>query len=69
MGYLLYSTMKQLINMPNNNRVVYIGKLTNGQLIQRIVEVIAIFSEAFLDSQKKASNNALIKNIFYSMDK
>lgn len=55
--------------MPNNNRVVFIGKLTNGQLIQRIVELIAIFSEAFLDSQKKASNNALIKNIFYSMDK
>lgn len=55
--------------MPNNNRVVFIGKLTNGQLIHRIVELIAIFFEAFLHSQKKASYNSLIQNIFYSMDK
>lgn len=53
MGYFLYSTTKQLIIMPNNNRVVFIGKLTNGQLIHRIVELIAIFFEAFLHSQKK----------------
>lgn len=60
--------MKQLIIMPKNTGVVFICKLTNEQLIQRIVELIAIFFETFLDPQKKAPNNTLIKNSCSSMD-
>lgn len=54
--------------MPNNTGVVFICKPTNGQLIQRIVELIAIIFEAFLNSRKKAPNNTLIKNIFFPID-
>lgn len=51
--------------MPKNTGVVFICKLTNGQLIQRIVEQIAIFLNV-LRFAKEGTNNTLIKNIFFS---